>query len=440
MKFGQYLVEQGIVDEETIIQVLSIQRRRNLIPIGEIAMQKHLLNAKQLFEVLNRQEETGEQFGETACTLGYLDQDQLLQLLTIQRSIHGTIGSILVELKKVDQQTLDDAWKEFHAIDKHAPIPAKTIELAQETRSKVPVQAKSTQPDQSLFTKTSLACPVCEHQEEHCTIIPSAYRKTKYDIDLKPSEYSWLNVSHETINPALYDTWQCSQCRFAANNRYFKNVTREISISPFNFAKKVKRAYKKDELQELNEIQSQEQGTYANAFLKLYTAIAIYQNVQAIAEKDALPLANHYHHLAWLFRELATNDIADSERETITALIKQIQEIIPEMPSTETKALLKALDSYNTAYFESSLVENEGLAHITQQVMGRIHIYLGNLPEAEIQLKEASKTAEFKIKCINEKLEHPTDQYSNQATLNNEKNRLTTFLMDTVELFKYLTE
>ena len=91
-----------------------------------------------------------------------------------------------------------------------------------------------------------------------------------------------------------------------------------------------------------------------------------------------------------------------------------------------------------TAYYESKLIERDGYTHIVQQVMGRINIQLGNTQDTEFQLLEASKIAEFQIKVINDKITLEGISPEAGKRLQVEKNRLSGFIMDNLELSKCL--
>ena len=238
-KFGQYLVENEIIDEETMIQVLSIQRRRDLIPIGEIALQKHMLNAKELFDILNTQDETGAKFGETALNLGFLNKEQIKILLKLQKTIHGTVGSILVELKKVDQATIDSALKLYHNECVQEKIGLSTTKVPNKKNSNdltnTPLSLTS-----EMLLKSKQKCPICEHESIQEIINPELYSIVEYDIDFKPVTYKWKSEAEQLDYPLIYNVWKCPKCSFCSLYKYFKDPTNDMTMSPYNFSKKIK--------------------------------------------------------------------------------------------------------------------------------------------------------------------------------------------------------
>ena len=340
MKFGQYLVEHDIVDEETMIQALNIQRRRNLIPLGEIALQKHLLNSKELFAILNHQDVSGGKFRDAALDLGYLNQEQITLLVKLQETIHCTIGSILVELHKVDQTEIDAAWEGHSSESSSGQVQISSPEKEPTTEDNIDEMVK-------IFTYINQPCPVCQQASKQKMINPTICIKSKHDVDLKPSEYNWTVEPPQTVNPLLYEIWTCSECGFVANHRYFKKPTRELSMSPLNFAKKFKKVWEDNpELIEMRKSICDGTDNYTRAITDLLSAIHTFSQVRAIADKDSLPLANHCHHLAWLFRDLDTLGMNSPEHAEIKQLIEEFKKINNDLPGTEHEALLKALSYY----------------------------------------------------------------------------------------------
>lgn len=105
-RFGEFLVNKGIVDEEAIWDALNYQRKQT-IPIGKIALKEKKLTMKQILQILSAQTDTIKRFGEIAVEFGYLTEDDVSNLLEIQRKQRTPIGEILVELKKISKETLD---------------------------------------------------------------------------------------------------------------------------------------------------------------------------------------------------------------------------------------------------------------------------------------------------------------------------------------------
>ena len=74
MIFGEYLVEQSIIRPEDLARALELQKT-DRVPPGQLALQKGLIENKQLFRILSRQrkpEEKDKTFGKLAVEMEYL--------------------------------------------------------------------------------------------------------------------------------------------------------------------------------------------------------------------------------------------------------------------------------------------------------------------------------------------------------------------------------
>jgi hypothetical protein len=120
-RFGQYLVNRGVVDEEAIIDALNIQRKRT-IPIGKIGLEEKVLSFKEVFDILNAQVNTPKLFGEVAVELGYLTEKEVDRLLKIQQERRPHTGEILLEMNKLDKETLDIELENYFKKTKEARI------------------------------------------------------------------------------------------------------------------------------------------------------------------------------------------------------------------------------------------------------------------------------------------------------------------------------
>lgn len=121
MIFGEYLVEQNIIRGEDLARALEIQKT-DRVPLGQLALQKGLIDNKQLFRILSRQrkpEEKNKNFGKLAVEMGYLDQDQIETLLERQTHTNRLLGEILVTQGLVSQMDLIKALKKFRSQNKN---------------------------------------------------------------------------------------------------------------------------------------------------------------------------------------------------------------------------------------------------------------------------------------------------------------------------------
>ncbi len=120
MIFGEYLVEQNIIREKDLARALEIQKT-DRVPLGQLAIQKGLIDNKQLFRVLSRQrkpEEKNKSFGKLAVAMEYLSQDQVETLLERQTHTNRLLGEILVSQGWVSQVNLIKALRKFRSENK----------------------------------------------------------------------------------------------------------------------------------------------------------------------------------------------------------------------------------------------------------------------------------------------------------------------------------
>ena len=120
MIFGEYLVEQNIIQQIDLSRALEIQKT-DRVPLGQLAMQKGLIDNKQLFRILSRQrrpEEKDKSFGKLAVEMDYLSREQLEMLLERQTHTNRLLGEILVSQGLVSQMELIKALKKFRAQNK----------------------------------------------------------------------------------------------------------------------------------------------------------------------------------------------------------------------------------------------------------------------------------------------------------------------------------
>ncbi len=120
MNFGDYLVQQNIIQEEDINRTLAIQKT-DRVPLGQLALQKRLINNVHLFRILSRQrrpEDRNKNFGTLATEMGYLNQEQVESLLEQQTHTNRLLGELLVSQGLVSQINLIKALKKFRAQNK----------------------------------------------------------------------------------------------------------------------------------------------------------------------------------------------------------------------------------------------------------------------------------------------------------------------------------
>lgn len=113
-QFGAFLVKEGLVTPEQVLEALSRQRALQR-PIGEIAVGNNMLTREQVFETLNHQVTGRKRFGELVMELGlgHITEHDITRLLSIQREERPAIGTILVEMGVIDFEIMTSALNKF---------------------------------------------------------------------------------------------------------------------------------------------------------------------------------------------------------------------------------------------------------------------------------------------------------------------------------------
>jgi hypothetical protein len=117
MLFGEYLLEQGLVQEQDLVTALD-EQHKNKLPLGQMAVQKGFIDAKSLFKVLTEQRKKTREandFGSIALEMGFLNQDQVDELVGSQNTTNDLLGSILVAGGVLPREKLVQALREYNA-------------------------------------------------------------------------------------------------------------------------------------------------------------------------------------------------------------------------------------------------------------------------------------------------------------------------------------
>lgn len=104
--FGQYLLENGVIDAKQLLAAISYQEKTNL-KFGDTAISLKLLSQEQLASIFALQRTKDLKTGEAAIELGYLTQDQIDQVLRAQKNSHVMIGEALVNTGALSKEQLE---------------------------------------------------------------------------------------------------------------------------------------------------------------------------------------------------------------------------------------------------------------------------------------------------------------------------------------------
>jgi CheY-specific phosphatase CheX len=121
--FGRFLVEREVVNLKMLMKALRLAKSMGA-RIGDLAAAQGWLNPENINSISLEQEKTSKPFGLAAIALGLLTQEQVYDLLDLQKKSKGGIGEALVQLKILSPEDMALHFKEF--------VDAQSIEPAAE--------------------------------------------------------------------------------------------------------------------------------------------------------------------------------------------------------------------------------------------------------------------------------------------------------------------
>lgn len=111
--FGEYLIQQGLISEEDMLQALAEQKR--LTPSFEKkAIELGLLNMKQVFAILTRQASSDLSFAEIAAREQFLEQSQVDFIERALQEQRLGVGEVLVQLGRLEMPVMEEQLGRFH--------------------------------------------------------------------------------------------------------------------------------------------------------------------------------------------------------------------------------------------------------------------------------------------------------------------------------------
>lgn len=111
-RFGEFLVEKGLIEESQRDEALEIQEAVYQ-RLGALAAVEDMISVTQLYDILEQQKYTGTMFGETAKRMKLLDEDQLSELINLQDKVKMKLGEILVGLFYLQRNAMEAALDHF---------------------------------------------------------------------------------------------------------------------------------------------------------------------------------------------------------------------------------------------------------------------------------------------------------------------------------------
>lgn len=115
-RFGQFLVNNDVVTDAMVMEAL-VRQEKAQENIARIAIGKRYLTVKQVLTVFNAQADSCDSFTVMAKKLGYLTENEIAALLSLQQQSRPRLGEILVDMGVLDNKTLDIMLAKFSALN-----------------------------------------------------------------------------------------------------------------------------------------------------------------------------------------------------------------------------------------------------------------------------------------------------------------------------------
>lgn len=112
--FGQFLVEQGLVSREALINAIDLQDQKNL-KLGGMAVAMGYITQADIERAHNAQMSKDMKLGDLLVEMGFLTLTQLNDVITRQKNTHLYIGEALVQVGALTSENLQKHLADFKA-------------------------------------------------------------------------------------------------------------------------------------------------------------------------------------------------------------------------------------------------------------------------------------------------------------------------------------
>ena len=110
--FGSYLLDKELITAEQLKEVLSVQDTTRL-KLGVLAVNSGFMRAEDVETVHARQTAVDKKFGELAIEMGYLTKYQLDVILATQKKEHLLMGQTLIDKGIMTLKKLQDTYENY---------------------------------------------------------------------------------------------------------------------------------------------------------------------------------------------------------------------------------------------------------------------------------------------------------------------------------------
>jgi CheY-specific phosphatase CheX len=110
--FGQFLIEQSAITNQSLLRAIDLQEKNNL-KIGEMAVAMGYITRKDIEKAHNAQLSKDMKLGDLLVELGLLNNLQLEEVIARQKATHMFLGEALVKVGALTADKLDEYLEAF---------------------------------------------------------------------------------------------------------------------------------------------------------------------------------------------------------------------------------------------------------------------------------------------------------------------------------------
>jgi hypothetical protein len=146
LKFGLYLVEQGIITCDQFCGLVKIQQESNS-SLGTIAIQKNIMTIKQVATVLEQQEvKTKATFIQLAQQNDFIEEADAKQLQQLEQLNRPTIRQIIANVGLMTERQVNTLFAHYEKMAARGKTGLKPQPQQTPATTPAPVPAKPPQP------------------------------------------------------------------------------------------------------------------------------------------------------------------------------------------------------------------------------------------------------------------------------------------------------
>ncbi|SMF39687.1 DUF2225 domain-containing protein [Pseudobacteriovorax antillogorgiicola] len=249
------------------------------------------------------------------------------------------------------------------------------------------------------FQPVTIACPICEHEQQHHKIKATLYTEKNRDIDLRPRRVDWNPKVSPKVDPKLYYFWHCKHCNFCADYVFYQSPFKEGNMSPMRFRKHLAKSLDRDPnfpavLAVLDPSSESEKSDFMRTIRRNLLAIYELEAVEEVRDRECLQIGAYYLRLAWLIRDIKSSKMkADRYKIPTRNLLGKIRKVWPKVALTERDMLMQAVKYYHIGLNKSQVVSTTPMEIQINLIIARIQLQMGALDEGQKALIVAKKKA-----------------------------------------------